>query len=229
VQDLLEAHLPEVVVDPVELGFVDRCVELVGELLGRRAVVAEGLFDHHAPVRGQARVGQALDDRAEQERRDLEIEHGALRPTDCIADPLVGGGVGEIALDVGQALGEAVEHLRVERLACALNRVAGPFAEPVDGPVVHRHSDDRAVEQPAPLEPVERAEGHDLRQIAGDPEDHKDVGRPVEVALGGSAGRLCRCRRVRHRVSPLQARGRVMCVPSRRAPLSRDRARRSRP
>ena len=45
VEDLLEAHLPEVVVDPVELRLVDVLVQLVGERARRRAVVAERLLD----------------------------------------------------------------------------------------------------------------------------------------------------------------------------------------
>ncbi len=54
----------------------------------------------------------------------------------------------------------------------ALARV---LAQLVDRPVVDGDADDRAVEQPALLEPVERAEGHHLRQVAGDPEDHEHV------------------------------------------------------
>ena len=78
VEDLLEAHLPEVVVDPVELGLVDVLVQLVGERAGRVAVVAERLLDDDARVLGQPGVGEALDDAAEQERRDLEVEDRVL-------------------------------------------------------------------------------------------------------------------------------------------------------
>ena len=46
VEDLLEAHLPEVVVDPVQLRLVDVLVQLVGQLAGGGAVVAERLLDH---------------------------------------------------------------------------------------------------------------------------------------------------------------------------------------
>jgi hypothetical protein len=46
-------------------------------------------------------------------------------------------------------------------------------------PVVDRNADDRAVEQPAPLEAVERPERHDLREITGDPEGHEDVSARV--------------------------------------------------
>ena len=76
-QDLREAELPEVVVDPVELALVEMLVHLRRERARRFEVVAEGLLDHHAGVRGQAGVREALHDLAEQERRDLEIEDRA--------------------------------------------------------------------------------------------------------------------------------------------------------
>ena len=75
------------------------------------------------------------------------------------------------------------------------------------GPVVDGDADDRAVEEAAGLEPVERAKRHHLRQVAGDPEDDEDVGR-----LGLLAARRGRC--------PLRAQRCRLRVPS---PTSRDR------
>ena len=48
VEDLVEAHLPEVVVDAVELRLVDVLVQLVGERAGRLEVVPERLLDDDA-------------------------------------------------------------------------------------------------------------------------------------------------------------------------------------
>ena len=56
-----------------------------------------------------------------------------------------------------------------------LDRLPGVLAEVLVGPVVDGDADDRAVEQAPLLEPVERVEGHHLRQIAGDPEDDEHV------------------------------------------------------
>ncbi len=67
VDDLLEPHLPEVVVDPEELRLVDVLVQLGGELARGGAVVAERLLDDDARVRRQARVVEALDHGAEQD------------------------------------------------------------------------------------------------------------------------------------------------------------------
>ncbi len=60
--------------------------------------MAERLLDDDARVRRQPGLGQALDDRAEQERRDLEVEDRLLGALDRLGDPLVGGGIAEVAL-----------------------------------------------------------------------------------------------------------------------------------
>ena len=61
VQDLLEAHLAQEVVDPVDLGFVDVGVEVGRERLGRLQVVAERLLDHDALAGAdQAGLGRKL-------------------------------------------------------------------------------------------------------------------------------------------------------------------------
>ena len=176
VEDLLEAHLPEVVVDAEELRLLDVLVELLGELARGLAVVAEGLLDDDPGVLREARLGEALDDPAEEERRDLEVEDRALGAGDGGGHALVRGCVAEVALDVGETLREALEHRLVELLAGADDRVACALDELVDRPVVDGDPDDRALEQPALLEPVQRMERHDLGQVPGDPEDHEDVG-----------------------------------------------------
>ena len=61
-------------VDPVELRLVDESVQVRVELARRGKIVAERLLDDDPGVLGQARVGEALDDRGEQRRRDLEVE-----------------------------------------------------------------------------------------------------------------------------------------------------------
>ena len=58
VQDLLEPHLPEVVVDPEQLRLVDVLVQLVGEVARGLLVVAERLLDHDARVLRQAGVAR---------------------------------------------------------------------------------------------------------------------------------------------------------------------------
>ena len=56
VEELLEAHLPEEVVDPVDLRLVEVLVELGGERPRRGLVVAERLLDDHP---GRASVSPA--------------------------------------------------------------------------------------------------------------------------------------------------------------------------
>jgi hypothetical protein len=96
-EDLVEAHLPQVVVDAEELRLVDRLVQLVGERAGGREVVAERLLHHHVRALREPRVGEALHDGREQRRRDLEVVHRPRRALDGLPDAVVRCGVGEVA------------------------------------------------------------------------------------------------------------------------------------
>ena len=192
VEDLRHAHLPEEVVDAVQLGLVDVLVHLVGQRAGRLEVVAERLLDDDARPVGETRVGEALDDVAEEEGRDLEVEDRRVGVVDRGGQALEGLRVAEVAGDVGQTGREAVEQLAVHRLPGGLDRGARPLAQVGHRPVVDRDADDRAVEQAAAFEPVQRPEGHLLGEVAGDPEDDQDVGRPRLASRGRGPPRCAR-------------------------------------
>ena len=177
VDDLLEPQLSEVVVDAIELRLVDRLVQLRGERARRLAVVTERLLHHHAGVLRQPRVRESLDHPAEEERRDLQVEDGLLGVRDRLCDALVRRRFGEVARHVGEAGGQPLEDVLVERLSRSDDRLPCALDELVDTPVVDRHAHDRAVEQAAPLQPVQRPERHHLRQVSRDPEDDEDIGR----------------------------------------------------
>ena len=134
-------------------------------------------------VLGQAGLTEAFDDGAEEERRYLEVEDGCRGALDRSSDALAGGRVGEVATHVGEPFREAIENLLVELLSGPLDRFAGAFSQLVVGPVVDGDADDRAVEEPARFEPVERAEGHHLRQVARDSEHDEDV-RGLRARVG---------------------------------------------
>ena len=70
-------------VDAADLRLLEHLVELRRERLRGGEVVAERLLHDHARVRRQAGGGEARDHRAEQERRDLEVED--RRPAPPIA------------------------------------------------------------------------------------------------------------------------------------------------
>jgi hypothetical protein len=126
-------------------------------------------------VRGQAGLGQALDHGTEQERRDLRVEDRGLRLPDRGRQPLEGGRVGEVAREVRQPPGEAVEDRLVHGLTGGLDRLAGMLAEVVDRPVVDRHPDDGTARQAAALQPVQGAERHHLREIPADTESNEHI------------------------------------------------------
>ena len=79
VQDLDEAHLAEEVVDTVDLRLVEVLVYRLVQLTGRCGVVPERLLDDHPRVLRQSGVSEPVDHGPEQERRDLQVEDGALR------------------------------------------------------------------------------------------------------------------------------------------------------
>ena len=106
-----------------------------------------------------------------------EIEHGRPFALDRVGHSSVGSGVAEIALHVGEPLREAIEHFLVQHLTGTLDAIPRMLLQLVDRPVVDGHPDDRAVQQVAHLQPVERPERHHLRQIAGDPEHDEHVRR----------------------------------------------------
>ena len=92
------------------------------------------------------------------------------------ATRLVGGRLAEVALHVREPRrrsGRTPPRRAVSPVPTIESRAR--CAQLLVGPVVDRDADDRAVEQPALLEPVERAEGHHLREVAGDAEDDEDV------------------------------------------------------
>ena len=179
VEDLGEPHLPEEVVDPVELLLAQVDLELGLQRARRLEVVPERLLDHDARALGQARAGQAVDHHPEQRRRDLEVEDRALLPIQRSRHALEGRGLGEIAGQVGEPRREARERRLVDRLAAGLDRRPGVRAQIVVGPIVGGDAEDRTLQQPAALEPVERSERHHPRQIATDAEDDEDVGRLI--------------------------------------------------
>ena len=192
VEDLRQAHLAEEVVDPVQLGLVDVRMDLLVELARGREVVPERLLDDDARVLGQPGAGEARDDGAEQERRDLEVEDRLPDGADRGGEPLERVGIAEIALDVAQSRREALEGRVVDRPAGG-DRGVGVLAQVVEAPVVDRYADDRAVEHAAPLQPVERPERHHLRKVAGDAERDEHVGGPRLIDSGRGRPRVgCR-------------------------------------
>ena len=152
----------------------------VGRELARRLqVVPERLLDDHPlPVRHQASaLAEAARPRwrtATAESRGRTRVRGGRRAP-CATFEYSSLAV-EVAADVAELGREPVEHLVVEVLAGLLDRVAGAAAKIVVGQVLARHPEHGHVEQPAPLEPVERAERLLPGQVAGYPEDDQGVG-----------------------------------------------------
>src|SRR5215469_9210882 len=110
--------------------------------------MTEGLLDHDAGVASQSGFAESLNDPAEEERRDLEVEDRALLPVDRLPHPRVRLRVSEIAGHIREPVDQPIEDVGFEPLTRAFDRGLSPLAEIVERPVVDRHSDDRAVEEP---------------------------------------------------------------------------------
>ncbi len=134
--------------------------------------MAKRLFHHYPSRLRQARLGQTLHNLSEQERRNSRVEDRGLRALDRVAHTLICGGVGEIATDVGKTPSESVEDFGIKPLSGALDRLPGALHQLIYVPIVDRHADDRALQQAAGLEPVQRPECHHLGQIPGDSKNH---------------------------------------------------------
>src|SRR5213078_2212137 len=102
------------------------------------------LLDLHVGVLGQARRAEPLDDGGKERRRDLQVEDRLLRLADRLADPLEGGGVRVVALDIGEAPREAPEDVLVWLGNGGPDRVARVPAQLLVVPFVDRDADDRA-------------------------------------------------------------------------------------
>ena len=162
IEDLGEAHLAEEVVDPVELLLV----------AGARASSA---FSARADARswpnGFSTTTRACSVRPaparplitmpNSDRRDLEVEdRAAAAPSSAAATRPNVAGSAKSPLKVGEAGGEAVEDRLVERLAAASIAARACARRSSSRPVVDRDADDRALQQAAALEAVQRVEGH---------------------------------------------------------------------
>jgi hypothetical protein len=83
----------------------------------------------------------------------------------------------EVAADIGHPLAQFVDDVAVRLLVAerGSDGLLRALAQVVIGPVVDRDTDDRAVQQAAALQLVERHEGHLLGEVAADPERDQHV------------------------------------------------------
>ena len=175
-QDVHRRFLAEEMVDPVDLPFLEVPVQLGVQRPGRGQVVAEGLLHRDPGPLGETGPGQALHHAAEQRRRDLEIEDGAVPPLDGVGDAVIGLRVLVVARDHRQALGQPLENMLADLLAGVFDGLARVVAEGRGRPLVAGYADDRALKLLAALHAVQGPEGLLFRQVPGDAEDHQDVG-----------------------------------------------------
>src|SRR5579875_3601119 len=192
VLQLDDRFLAEEVVDAQDLVLGQHLVQPVVEGAGGCQVVTERFLHGDPCAVQQARRGEVLDDRAEQRRRHLQVVQRPPAAADLRGEPGVQLAVCGIAVQVAQPPGEPPEHLLVERLAAAGDRVLGAPYQLLRGHLLARDADDPAPEQPAALQPVQRAERHLAGQVAGDAEDHQRV-RLLAAVTQSQTSHVARC------------------------------------
>src|SRR5262249_8956341 len=163
VQEVLDRLLTEIVVDAEDRGFRQHRMQDPVELLGRRQVAPEGLFDDDAGVIRAAGLAEPFDHGREQAGRDREVVRRALRlgVLQRRADRGERAGVPVVTVHVAHGLGELLERvLVVDATAVLLDAVVTSLAEVVDGPLRRRRPDHRDREMTALGKGVER--GKDL-------------------------------------------------------------------
>src|SRR5439155_2683104 len=179
VQDVLDRLLAEVVVDAEDRLLREHLVQDRVELLRGREVAPEGLLHDHARVHRAAGLGQVFDDEREHAGRDRQVVERVLRLGELGLQPLEGGEVGIVAVDVAQERGQLRKRLRIEAPVLGHAR-PGPRDELVARPSRLGHAHHRNVEAPAADEALERGKDLLVGEVARGAEEHQRVGaRPA--------------------------------------------------
>ena len=154
-QDVLNGFLAEIMIDAIDLRFLENLADFAVQRLRRFEIAAEGLLDDDAaPVAvlfaGQTLLAQLPDDfRNELRQRREVIKNVALRVVlrvefgDLVFELDEVGGVVEVAGDVVRVVGDPVAERAIGRRAGVLaDVVARPLAEILFGEFVFRETED---------------------------------------------------------------------------------------
>src|SRR6266536_2434727 len=188
-QHVLGGVQAEPVVDPVD-GLLREDGVHGGVQLPRAAQVgAERLLDHDPGALGQAGLADPLGDRREQRRRHLEVEQ---RPP-ALGEPggqgLVGGVVGEVAVDVLEQVQHPLGDVPVRVDAVVPQGLGGVAPELLELPSALCDADDGDLERTALDQPHQRRERLQLGEVPGRAEDDERIDR---VCSGGCHIASCR-------------------------------------
>src|SRR3569832_2089370 len=138
-QDDLHRALTEVMIDAIDLAFLEVLVHALLQYLRAQQVVTEGLFDHLAPpaivLVEQARIPEALNVLADIARAYRHVEDHICREARVLdqrgLEPFHRRAVVQITLQVVEPLLEEVEGLLTQRAAILLTQHAFHFFYPI--------------------------------------------------------------------------------------------------
>ena len=133
--------------------------------------------------RGAAGALQLLDHRAEHRGRDGQVVRGQLRAAQRCLQLRERVGVGVVAVDVAQLLGENRERVRVESAVLGAARL-GALDQLLERVVRLGDADDRKVQDAALGHALQRGEDLLVGEVAGRAEEDQRVGPRFGVAHG---------------------------------------------
>ncbi len=189
---VLHGFLAEIVVDPIDLRFLEVLADRVVDRLRGREIVAQRLFEDDARVRvDEVRGRQVVADRREQLRRRRQVEHAdRLAPRRFGEPPVV---VRRVHVDqhVLEQVEEAAPRVGVERLLVdeRARLLVHELAITVDAPVAAADGDDARLGRKIAVQVRHVQRGQQLAggQVAAAAEDDH-----VDGPVGRGLGRLIR-------------------------------------
>ena len=189
-QDVLDGLFAKVVIDAIDLFFVQDLLQFLVQLPGRLEIAAERLFDHDAPpvpvfLASQPGGSKALHHRSKVIRRSGQIEKVVALRVTLTVDPgrhFFQTGKGLVVIKIA---GQVVESFFQPLPDFGLSVLGSKFTQFIAESfsklgLIHyraRHADDRKIvgQQIAFLEIVESRDQLSFGEITGRAEDHHDA------------------------------------------------------
>src|SRR5207247_1781879 len=180
-QQVLDWLLAQVVVDAEDGGLGEVAVQRGVQLACGGEVVPERLLDDHPGVPGGGDPGQAPGHRLEQAGRDGQVVQRPLGLAHRLFQPLVGGRVGVVAVDVPEQRHQPREGLLIEA-PVLLDALPGPLPQLLQPPTRPGDADDRHVEVAVADHRLQRREDLLVREVAGGAEEDQRVRPRTDLA-----------------------------------------------
>ena len=169
-QQVVHRSLAEVVIDAKNSRLIEGPEQNTIEVARALNVATKGFLDDDPGAKSSAAAaGELLDDFAEKQRRNGEIERGTLRRSKGLLESLKGGSVRVVTVDVAQQLAELRGRCRIEA-AVLFEALAHARLQLLASPTALGDADDRDIQDAALHHCLQRGEYLLVGEISGGPE-----------------------------------------------------------